>query len=39
LIPPIHPDGSYPKWFTRLRPDFAVRQWVRNRFTASKPSN
>ena len=36
LIPPIHPDGSYPKWFTRLRPDFAVRQWVRNRFTASK---
>ena len=38
LIPPIHPDGSYPKWFTRLRPDFAVRQWVRNRFTASKPS-
>jgi hypothetical protein len=36
LIAPIHPDGSYPKWFTRLRPDFAVRQWVRNRFTASK---
>ena len=21
LIAPINPDGSYPKWFTRLRPD------------------
>ena len=20
LIPPINPDGSYPKWFTPLRP-------------------
>jgi hypothetical protein len=39
LIPPINPDGSYPKWFTRLRPDFAVRQWLRNRSTAAKPSS
>ena len=29
LIPPINPDGSYPKWFTRLRPDYALRQWLK----------
>jgi type IV secretory pathway TraG/TraD family ATPase VirD4 len=35
LIPPINPDGSYPKWFTRQRLDFAVWQWLK--FVASKP--
>ncbi len=28
LVPPIHPDGSYPAWFTQIRPDYAVRQWM-----------
>ncbi len=28
LIPPIHPDGTYPAWFTAARPDFALRQWL-----------
>jgi len=26
LIPPINPDGTFPKWFTRLRPDYAAFQ-------------
>ncbi|HRJ73617.1 MAG TPA: hypothetical protein PLS03_15450, partial [Terrimicrobiaceae bacterium] len=31
LIPPINPDGSYPKWFTIFRPDYALRQWLRGK--------
>ncbi|MCE9588101.1 MAG: type IV secretion system DNA-binding domain-containing protein [Verrucomicrobia bacterium] len=27
LLPPITPEGSYPTWFTQLRPDYALRQW------------
>jgi len=27
FIPPINPDGSFPKWFTDFRPDYALRQW------------
>ena len=37
LIPPINPDGSHPKWFTRLRPDYAFRQWLK--FAVSKPAS
>ena len=29
LIPPINPDGTYPKWFVSFRPDYAVRQWLK----------
>lgn len=29
LIPPINPDGTYPAWFTAIRPDYAVRQWLK----------
>jgi hypothetical protein len=36
LIPPINPDGSHPKWFTRLRPDYALRDWLK--FAISKPA-
>ena len=31
LIPPIKPDGSFPQWFTAIRPDFALRQWLRGK--------
>ena len=27
LLPPITPEGSYPTWFTQLRPDYSLRQW------------
>jgi hypothetical protein len=37
LIPPINPAGSYPKWFARVRPDYAVRQWLK--FGVSKPAS
>jgi len=37
LIPPINPDGTFPKWFTRLRPDYAAFQWLRKKFVASEP--
>lgn len=29
LVPPINPDGTFPKWFTLFRPDYAVRQWLK----------
>lgn len=29
LIPPIQPDGRFPRWFTSSRPDYAVRQWLK----------
>lgn len=29
LLAPITPEGNYPEWFTRLRPDYALRQWWR----------
>jgi hypothetical protein len=28
LIPPINPDGTFPRWFLSFRPDFAIRQWL-----------
>lgn len=31
LVPPINPDGTYPIWFTSLRPDYALRQWLRGK--------
>ena len=37
LLPPITPEGIYPIWFTRLRPDYALRQWWRG--TTSSPSS
>ena len=37
LLPPITPEGIYPIWFTRLRPDYALRQWWRG--TNSSPSS
>ncbi len=36
LLAPITPEGNYPEWFTRLRPDFALRQWWRG--TTATPS-
>lgn len=34
LIAPIAPDGTYPVWFTSIRPDFAFLQWLRKQPTA-----
>jgi Type IV secretory pathway, VirD4 components len=31
LIPPIQPDGRFPRWFTGSRPDYAVRQWFKDK--------
>lgn len=31
FLPPICPDGTFPKWFTALRPDFALRQWLKGK--------
>ncbi len=31
LVPPINPDGTYPKWFTYFRPDYALRQWLKGK--------
>jgi hypothetical protein len=31
LVPPINPDGTYPKWFVYFRPDYAVRQWLKGK--------
>ncbi|MBN8707889.1 MAG: type IV secretory system conjugative DNA transfer family protein, partial [Verrucomicrobia bacterium] len=28
LIPPINPDGTFPRWFLSFRPDYAIRQWL-----------
>ena len=38
LIAPITPEGVYPDWFTRLRPDYAFRQWWRGKSPSSAPS-
>ncbi len=35
LIPPINPDGTFPKWFRSFRPDYALRQWLKG--TKSQP--
>jgi hypothetical protein len=37
LVPPILPDGTYPKWFTYFRPDYAALQWLRQKFSARQP--
>jgi len=37
LIPPINSDGTFPKWFTHLRPDYAALQWLRQKLVTSKP--
>jgi hypothetical protein len=29
LIPPINPNGSFPHWFTTIRPDYALLQWLK----------
>lgn len=29
LVPPINPDGSFPKWFLRVRPDYVLWQWLK----------
>jgi hypothetical protein len=31
FLPPLNPDGTYPRWFTAIRPDYALRQWITNR--------
>ncbi len=36
LIAPITPDGTYPAWFTAIRPDFAFLQWLRQQPTAKQ---
>jgi len=33
FVAPINPDGSYPKWFTSSRPDYALRQWLKGKQT------
>lgn len=37
LLPPICPNGSYPKWFTVLRPDYALLQWIKGAKPKSQP--
>jgi len=41
LIPPINPDGTFPKWFTAFRPDYALRQLLGSFGTrsASQPTH
>lgn len=31
LVPPINPDGTFPKWFLSFRPDYALRQWLKGK--------
>ncbi len=31
FIPPINPDGTFPHWFTRARPEFALLQWLKGK--------
>ncbi len=31
LVPPITPDGCFPRWFTSLRPDYALLQWFKGK--------
>lgn len=31
LILPINPDGTWPRWFTALRPDYALLQWLKGK--------
>jgi len=31
LIPPINPDGTFPRWFLSLRPDYAIRQFFKGK--------
>ena len=38
LLPPITPEGVYPDWFTRLRPDYALRQWWMGKDSSSATS-
>ena len=33
LIAPIQPDGSFPHWFTTLRPDYALIQWLKSKLS------
>ena len=35
LIPPINPDGCYPRWFLDQRPGYAVTQWLRGKFQSA----
>ena len=30
--PLINSDGSYPRWFTSQRPEYAVIEWLRSKF-------
>jgi hypothetical protein len=32
LIPPLTPDGTFPKWFTNARLHYALLQWLRRKF-------
>lgn len=38
LVPPIQPNGDYPKWFTNVRPDYAALQWLRQKFSTRQPA-
>ena len=29
LVPPINPNGSFPRWFTTIRPDYALLEWLK----------
>ncbi len=31
FVPPINPDGTFPQWFLSLRPDYALRQWLKGK--------
>jgi hypothetical protein len=35
LIPPIRSDGSYPRWFTNQRPEYAAIEWLRRKLQTS----
>jgi hypothetical protein len=39
LIPPINPDGTYPKWFASFRPDYALCQWLKGKQPKPSPTH
>ncbi len=39
LIPPLNPDGQYPRWFRQIRPDYAACQWIQKRFAKPRSSS
>jgi len=38
VLPPLNPDGTYPRWFTAMRPDYAFRQWITKGCRKTQPT-